>query len=82
MTTILVKLKDSCTANLLATQMYLAGEPLNESDFLYQLIPEDRRRFVTVPLRKMRPLSLQGTRRRRLRARFDIVLGAAPCDPS
>lgn len=73
------KLKDSCDPNLLTTQMYLAGEERNADDLLYRAIPEAQRRFVTVVLRRSRPVRLQGRRRRVERAWFDLVLGTTPC---
>ncbi|MDW8124638.1 MAG: protocatechuate 3,4-dioxygenase, partial [Geminicoccaceae bacterium] len=52
------------------TQMYVAGEPLNERDFLYRALrdPADRA-AVTVPL-----LPADAIEPGALRARFDLVL--------
>lgn len=55
----------------LVTQMYIAGEPRNDRDFLYRRIggPE-RRRLLTVDLRPRPDLEAAA-----LGGRFDIVLG-------
>jgi protocatechuate 3,4-dioxygenase beta subunit len=76
------KLKATCAANLLTTQMYIAGEPRNASDFIYQAVPAEQRGRVTVRLRKARPVILRGARRAVERATFDIVLGETPCAPA
>ena len=58
----------------LTTQMYIAGEPLNEHDFLYQRLDPRARALVTVPLEPapgLEPSAKSGARR----AHFDIVLG-------
>lgn len=58
----------------LTTQMYVAGEPLNESDFILSRIrdPEQRARVI-VPLEPSHPDAGAG---RGLIGIFDIVLGA------
>ena len=58
----------------LTTQMYVAGEPLNNSDFLLSRIrdPEKRARVI-VPLEPSQPDAGAG---RGLIGIFDIVLGA------
>lgn len=53
------------------TQLYVAGEPRNDGDFLYRRIPSDQRSLVTVPF----DLAADGDR---LQAQWDIVLGVAP----
>jgi protocatechuate 3,4-dioxygenase beta subunit len=58
-----------------ATQLYVAGEPLNARDLLYQHIPPDRRRLVTAAFEPTQGGSGP------LRAQFDIVLGAADGTP-
>lgn len=70
------RLRDSSSADVLVTQMYVAGEPGNATDAIYQAVPTERRRDVTVPLSRIRSLRLGGIVRRRMRARFPIVLGA------
>jgi len=69
------KLKDATTADLLTTQMYVAGDPGNADDALYQAVPADRRGTVTIRLRNRRRIRLAGERRRVRRGRFDLVLG-------
>jgi len=54
------------------TQLYVAGEPRNETDFLYQRVPDDQRRLVTTPFRP------SGTAENTLTADWDIVLGVSP----
>jgi protocatechuate 3,4-dioxygenase beta subunit len=57
----------------LVTQMYIAGHPLNERDFLYQRLGE-RASLVTValePAPDLEPQSKSGAKR----GMFDIVLG-------
>ncbi|MEA3412513.1 MAG: protocatechuate 3,4-dioxygenase [Pseudomonadota bacterium] len=54
------------------TQLYVAGEPRNETDFLYQRVPDDQRRLVTAPFRP------SGTAENTLTADWDIVLGVSP----
>jgi protocatechuate 3,4-dioxygenase beta subunit len=57
----------------LVTQMYIAGQPLNERDFLYQRLGE-RAVLVTVRLEaapELEPQAKSGAKR----ALFDIVLG-------
>ena len=73
------KLKDACSANLLTTQMYAAGDPRNAEDAIYQSVPEALRRTVTVRLRNAGHVRLAGERRRALRAAFDLVLGVTAC---
>lgn len=59
------------------TQLYVAGDPRNEWDFLYRSIPAERRHLVSTEFRPARRGSDL------LTARFDIVLGAPPsCDPT
>lgn len=36
---------------LLTTQLYVAGDPGNERDFLWRRLPEDQRALITVPFR-------------------------------
>ncbi len=54
------------------TQLYVAGEPRNEWDFLYRSIPAERRHLVSAEFRPA------GRGSDLLTARFDIVLGATP----
>lgn len=60
----------------LTTQMYIAGHPLNEEDFLYRRLGSERARdAVTVelePAPDLRPQGKSGAKR----AAFDIVLGS------
>src|SRR5262245_30461329 len=58
------KLKDAGGSELLTTQMYVAGEPRNASDAIYQAIPADRRHPVTIPPSPPQPNRL-GRRPRR-----------------
>jgi protocatechuate 3,4-dioxygenase beta subunit len=63
----------------LVTQMYSAGHPLNERDFLYQRLG-DRASLVTValePAPDLEPQSKSGAKR----GRFDIILGPLFCHP-
>jgi protocatechuate 3,4-dioxygenase beta subunit len=50
------------------TQLYVAGEPLNDGDFLYRRIPAERRGLVTT---EFRPAGGEAE----LAASFDVVLG-------
>ncbi len=52
---------------LLTTQLYVAGEALNQRDFLWRALPETHRAALTAPFAP----STEG-----LRARFDIVVQA------
>lgn len=54
---------------LLTTQMYVAGEPLNARDFLYRRLDPDERARVTVPLRPA-----TGQESGALAGMFDIVV--------
>ncbi|MCS6786262.1 MAG: protocatechuate 3,4-dioxygenase [Thiobacillaceae bacterium] len=54
------------------TQLYVAGEPRNEGDFLYRSIPPHLRHLVTAEFRPARTPGVQ------LAARFDLVLGVTP----
>lgn len=53
------------------TQLYVADEPRNADDFLYNSVPADRRHLVTTPFV---PVPGKGVE---LQARWDIVLGVA-----
>lgn len=53
----------------LVTQLYVAGEPLNDGDFLYRRIPAERRGLVTTDFRPATGGEAE------LAASFDIVLG-------
>jgi protocatechuate 3,4-dioxygenase, beta subunit len=58
----------------LTTQMYLAGHPLNERDFLYQRLDPKARDLLTValvPAPDLEPTAKSGAKR----ASFDIMLG-------
>jgi protocatechuate 3,4-dioxygenase, beta subunit len=58
----------------LTTQMYVAGQPLNARDAIYQALPEPARDLVTValvPAPELEPAAKSGAKR----AAFDIVLG-------
>jgi protocatechuate 3,4-dioxygenase beta subunit len=52
------------------TQLYVAGEPRNDGDFLYRRIPSDRRHLVTA--------DFVATEQGRLRADWDLFLGVSP----
>lgn len=52
------------------TQLYVAGEPRNDSDFLYRRIPAEQRALVTA--------DFVAAEQSRLRADWDIVLGVSP----
>ena len=54
------------------TQLYVADEPRNADDFLYQRVPEAQRRLVTA---KFRPSAAVDAK---LVADWDIVLGITP----
>lgn len=59
---------------LLTTQCYIQGEPLNEKDGVYRGIRDARaRESVTVPFKP-----LEGSRAAELAATFDMVLGFTP----
>lgn len=53
------------------TQLYVADEPRNNGDFLYQRVPDDRRHLVTADF------APAGGADAPLQARWDIVLGLA-----
>jgi protocatechuate 3,4-dioxygenase, beta subunit len=72
------KLKDRTTADLLTTQMYVAGDPSNASDGIYQGIPLDRRGTVTVPISAPRSITVGNVARKITSGRFNIVLGTTP----
>lgn len=55
------------TRELLTTQLYVAGDPGNERDFLWRRLPEDQRALLTVPFRP----TTEG-----LQATFPIVVAA------
>jgi protocatechuate 3,4-dioxygenase beta subunit len=58
----------------LTTQMYVAAQPLNARDSIYQALPEPARELVTVSLvaaPELEPAAKSGAKR----AAFDIVLG-------
>ena len=57
-------------ANVFYTQMYVAGEPENASDFLLDAIRDPRQREALIV-----PLRPSSTGHSRLTGRFDIVLG-------
>jgi protocatechuate 3,4-dioxygenase beta subunit len=60
----------------LVTQCYVAGQPANESDRLYQSIRDPQMRaLVTVPF-----VPLEGSSAGELRAKFDIVMGRVPAE--
>jgi len=54
------------------TQLYVAGEPGNDGDFLYRRIPAERRHLVTSEFLPVRGGHAE------LTARFDIILGGTP----
>lgn len=54
------------------TQLYVAGEPRNASDFLYQRVPEAYRHLVTAEFEPSRVANIE------LTAEWDIVLGITP----
>lgn len=56
---------------LLTTQLYVAGEPLNQRDFLWRRLAEDARAAITVPFEPAPPAS-QGL----LQAQFNLVVAA------
>jgi protocatechuate 3,4-dioxygenase beta subunit len=58
------------------TQLYVEGEPRNESDFLFSAIPADRRGQV---LAAFEPTHSEGAE---LSAHFDIVLGGTDGTPT
>ncbi len=57
------------------TQLYVAGEPRNDTDFLYNDIPRDKRDLVTA---EFRPATVQGAQQQ---AEFDIVLNRTDGTP-
>jgi protocatechuate 3,4-dioxygenase, beta subunit len=73
-----LKLKNTTSTDLLTTQMYLAGEPGNATDSLYQAIPVERRASVTATLSAPRVITLGGVERQIVSTKFDIVLGVTP----
>jgi protocatechuate 3,4-dioxygenase beta subunit len=54
------------------TQLYVAGEPRNAEDFLYQRVPEEQRQWVTTEFRPADSAEIDFT------AAWDIVLGITP----
>jgi protocatechuate 3,4-dioxygenase beta subunit len=56
----------------LITQLYVAGEPRNGQDFLYQRVPEAQRQLVTA---EFKPSGMTDVE---LMAEWDIVLGITP----
>jgi protocatechuate 3,4-dioxygenase beta subunit len=54
------------------TQLYVADEPRNGQDFLYQRVPEAQRQLVTA---EFRPTGMTDVE---LTAEWDIVLGITP----
>jgi protocatechuate 3,4-dioxygenase beta subunit len=46
-------------SELLTTQLYVAGEPLNQRDFLWRRLPEEARAAITVPFSQAAPGMLQ-----------------------
>ncbi len=58
------------------TQLYVAGEPLNERDFLFRSIAPERRRLV---LAEFAPARVPGVE---LTARFDLVLAGRDGTPA
>jgi len=54
------------------TQLYVAGEPRNAGDFLYQRVPAAQRHLVTVEFTPAGPGGVE------LNAAWDIVLGVSP----
>ena len=54
------------------TQLYVANEPRNATDFLYQRVPEEQRHLVTTEFKPA------GTADVELTATWDIVLGITP----
>jgi len=63
---------------LLTTQMYTEGEPLNETDFLRNRNTDaTQRASITVPYKPIKDSSAG-----ELNARFDIIIGHTPEDPS
>lgn len=58
------------------TQLYVAGEPRNERDFLYVRVPADKRPLLTA---EFLPSQAEGAR---LSASFDIVLGGGDGTPA
>jgi protocatechuate 3,4-dioxygenase, beta subunit len=72
------KLKNTTSADLLTTQMYVAGEPGNATDSFYQEIPANLRRTVTATLSVPRPVTIGGLPRLLTTGQFDIVLGVTP----
>jgi protocatechuate 3,4-dioxygenase beta subunit len=55
------------------TQIYIAGEPRNQEDFLYLSIPTEQRRLVEAEF-----LATSGSAGESYRASLDIVLGGTP----
>ena len=54
------------------TQLYIAGEPRNAGDFLYQRVPAAQRQLVTTAFTPAGSGSVE------LKAVWDIVLGVSP----
>lgn len=54
------------------TQLYVAGEPRNVSDFLYQRVPEEYRHLVTTEFKPSKAADAE------LTAQWDIVWGITP----
>ncbi len=63
---------------MLTTQMYIKGHPLNERDIVFRHIQgKAAREAVLVDFRP-----IKGSKTSELKARFDIVIGTIPEDPS
>jgi protocatechuate 3,4-dioxygenase, beta subunit len=61
--------------DLFVTQLYVAGDARNETDFLYNSIPHEKRDLVTA---EFVASSIEGAE---LQANFDIILNRAGCTP-
>ncbi|QQS47483.1 MAG: intradiol ring-cleavage dioxygenase [Acidobacteriota bacterium] len=63
---------------MLTTQLYIKGEPQNEKDGIYRSITDSKARAsITIPFMPIRESKIG-----ELSARFDIVIGQTPEDPS
>ncbi len=62
---------------MLTTQLYIKGEPLNKTDFLFQRVRDPKQRSSV--LVDFKPVA--DSKMGELAARFDIVIGQTPEDP-
>jgi protocatechuate 3,4-dioxygenase, beta subunit len=72
------KLKNAKYPDLLTTQMYVAGDPANATDEIYQAVSVVNRPTITAALSKPVSLIIGGVPRKLTRGVYDMVLGVTP----